>query len=225
MEKELMRLHGKLTKHGFRFRPQNIIGARPTSGTARNDHTSPIVMKAAKSADLWNIRVKDEKGRLAYFKDVPSPRRHVQVKRKRQETSDEKESKPKRSRTEQNPEPKSAAKNREGEEAKEEKMQQKFVAKELKKEEHDAETAFIARQIQEELEDAEAENSLPEGERLRRAVKRQNMVNEIDINDFLREQRNQTRMAVADDELSQENVREDQEGSPNQSDIEYEYVT
>ena len=132
MEKELMRLHGKLVKHGFRFRPQNIIGARPTSSTARNDHTLPmrvtydspktksIVMKAAKSADLWNIRVKKDKGRLAYFKDVPSPRRHVQVKRKSQETSDEKESKPKRPRTEQNSEP--AVQNREGEEAKEEKM-------------------------------------------------------------------------------------------------------
>ena len=75
------------------------------------------------------------------------------------------------------------------------------------------------------MEDAEAENSLPEGERPRRAAERQNIINEIDIDDFLREQKNQTRMAEAKDEYSQQNAREDQEGNPDQSKIEYEYVT
>ena len=51
------------------------------------------------------------------------------------------------------------------------------------------------------------------------------MINEIDIDDFLREQKNQTKMAVAEDKHSQQNAHEDQEGNPNQSEIEYKYVT
>ena len=53
-------------------------------------------MNAAKSAHLWDIHVKNAKGRIAYFKDVPCLKRHVHVKRKRQDNSDEKESKPKK---------------------------------------------------------------------------------------------------------------------------------
>ena len=131
---------------------------------------------------------------------------------------------------EQNSKPDTEAKNRDVEEAKEEKKRQKFVAKVYKEEEWDAETAFIPRQVQEELEDAEAENSLPEGERTRRETNRQNMLNEINTNDFLREQRLQSRLAQATNELNQgfsqengqENGHEEQEGNPVQSDVESE---
>ena len=111
-EKELFELHGELVKHGFRFRPQNIIGARPTLNTARNGHRSPmqvtynspetksVVIKATKAAHVWNTREKKEKGKLTNFKEVPTPKRLVQVKRKHKDTSDEKESKPKRAKTE-----------------------------------------------------------------------------------------------------------------------------
>ena len=42
IEKELLEVHGELVKQGFKFRPQNIIGARPTSNTARNGPSSPM---------------------------------------------------------------------------------------------------------------------------------------------------------------------------------------
>ena len=98
-----------------------------------------------------------------------------------------------------------------------------------KEEERDAETAFIARQIQEELEDAEAENSLPEGERTRKETNCRNMLNEIDINDFLRIQRNQSRTNETTNQMnrdsSHDNGHKEQEGNPNKSDVEFEYVT
>ena len=176
-------------------------------------------MKAAKSVHLWDIRTRNGKGRIAYFTEVP--RRQAQVKRSHEENQDKKESKPKRPRTE----PSSATKNKEAEEAKEEKKGQQFVAKELKKEERDAGTSFITRQIQDELEEAEGENNLPESERLKRERNCRNMLNEIDINDFLREQRNMSRLAEPTNKpnqvSSQENVGENQE----ESDVELEYIT
>ena len=71
--------------------------------------------------------------------------------------------------------------------------------------------------MKKEERDAEAE----------RAAERQNMINKININDFLREQRNQARMVETGNEPSQDNIDDGPEGSQSQnhSDIEYEYVT
>ena len=191
MERELMSLHGKLVRYGFKFSPQKIIGARPTSSTARNDQTLPmrvtydspktkgIVVKAAKAADLWGYQERKGQGKIVFFRDVPNPKRNVQVKRKHEENPGEEVSKnPKRSRTDKTLKPEPASENREIEEVNEEKMWQKFVAKELKKEELEAEA--------------------------KRAARRQQMVNEIEINVFLREQRNRAMVEETENEPRQD---------------------
>ena len=137
-------------------------------------------------------------------KSVEVRQRNVQVKRKHEENPSEEGLKnPKRPRTEKTPKPVPASENREAEEVNEEKLRREFVAKELRKEELEAEAE--------------------------RAARCQQMVNEIEINVFLREQRNRTMEKETENKLGQENVDDGPEGSQNQiqnqEDIEYKYVT
>lgn len=157
METQLLKAHGELVKHGLKFRPQNIIRARPTSDTTRNDktlqmrvtydsaETKSVVIKAAKAGHIWNSRQKKEKGKLTYFKEIPPPNRHSQVKRKHHdETRDEMESNPKKAKSKPITDSDSTPDNGRAEEEEEEKKRQEFVARELRVEERDAETKFIA---------------------------------------------------------------------------------
>jgi hypothetical protein len=103
------------------------------------------------------------------------------------------------------PKPEPASKDRRAEEAKEEKKRQKFVLKEMRKEELEIEA--------------------------KRAAKRQRMASEVEIGDFLWEQRNRALVEETENGPGQENVDERSEDSQirNQSqdrkDLEYEYVT
>ena len=109
-EKSLYSVHGELVPHGFKFRAQHIIGARPTSNIARNGRNSPIrvtynsphtkaeVVRAAKAAEIWNSRQNDkEEGKTAYFKEVP-PKGQTQTKRKPREPAGETETKSKKAK-------------------------------------------------------------------------------------------------------------------------------
>ena len=112
---------------------------------------------------------------------------------------------PKRQRTEKNPKSEPAPKDRRAEEAREEKKRQRFVEKEMRKEELEIEA--------------------------KRAAKRQRMVSEVEIGDFLREQRNRAMVEETGNDPGQENVdgRSEDSQIQNQSqerkDLEYEYVT
>ena len=91
-ERELHRIHGRLVNFGFLFGPGKIIGARPVSNTVRGDKsttmritydsgkTKKMVIKTARDAHLWS----DQKGRSAFFRDVPkpTPKKQEHVKRK-----------------------------------------------------------------------------------------------------------------------------------------------
>ena len=104
--------------------------------TYDSEKTKRIVVRAAKSANLWGHQERKGKGKIAFFRDVPNLKRHAQVKRKLEENPCEDVPKnPKRQRTEKKPKPELAPKDRRAEEAKEEKKQQKFVEKEMRKEE------------------------------------------------------------------------------------------
>ena len=95
--------HKKLEKHGFNLVPKHVIGARPTSNRSKHNQDSPVritydspetkkaIISAAMFGALWGRR--NAKDKFAFFRDIPNVRRHVQLKRRRQEEPDEKEPK------------------------------------------------------------------------------------------------------------------------------------
>ena len=130
--------------------------------TTDSEKTKRVVIKAAKSAHLWG----DQKGRTAFFRDVPTPtpKKHAHVKRKFEDHSGEdKQKNPKRQRTSKS-EP--APRDRSAEEAREEIETIRFVSEEIKKEQLEIEAS--------------------------RASKRRKTVSEDEIGNFLKQQRNRS---------------------------------
>ena len=114
-DRELHAIHGRLVNFGFLFGPGKIIGARPVSNTARSNKTTTmrvtydsektkkIVIKTAKEAHLWG----DQKGRSAFFRDVPTPtlKKRERVKRKFEQLSGEEKQKNLKKQRTSKPEP------------------------------------------------------------------------------------------------------------------------
>ena len=248
MENQLSEAHEELVQFGFKFRPQTVIGARLTSNTTRSGQTVPIrvtydseatksdVIKAAKAGQVWNSRQRRESGRHTYFKEATyPPKRRVQEKRKNrhEDTSDKMEPESKKAKTKQKTDSDSTTRHGEAEEAEEENKRQKFVAKELKKEERDDEIAFIANSIQDEHAKSIAENIreyfLPEQHRLRLERERGDRISESDINKFLIEQRNRIPPRLSDspndanDEMEEGDQENQAEGSQNPAEVELEF--
>jgi hypothetical protein len=149
-ERELHRFHGRLVNFGFLFGPGKIIGASPISNTVRGNKsttmritydsgkTKKMVIKTARDAHLWG----DQKGRSAFFRDVPKPtqKKREPIKRKfEQSPGEEKQKKPKKQRISV-PTPR----DRSAEQAREETETQKFVSK-LGRERSEAEESKVSK--------------------------------------------------------------------------------
>ena len=157
---QLREVHEEIIKHGYRFRPQDIVGSRITSNNTSGGQTETIrvtynsestkskVKVAAKTGKVWDLRQNQETGKETYFKEPTySKKSQLTRKRPREDSPDRKDPKPKRARKRPDPDPAVG----ESEEKKEEDERIKFVEKVLREEQKDEELAFKARQTRDEL--------------------------------------------------------------------------